>query len=303
MNNKENNTCCIVVTYNRKELLVNCLNAIKSQHLKPKVVLVIDNASTDQTRDYLIKKGFIDETNSSNQNNIIFKYIKKNENDGGAGGFSFGLKLAYKMGFEWFWIMDDDGVPHEDCLNFLHQYSSKGVIDYLAPNLIDFSGKSHFEYLWKETSLRTINYKGGPFNGILVSRFLLEKVGIPIKYFFIWGDEHEYVNRIEERGFITITVKDAIHYHKTTGFSFKKIPRVYYFSRNLILQTRLFKGMFRSKFVKKISCFYVILKIIILGLFSLNFKQVQETLNGIFDGFYIDIQKLQKEALIIDNDE
>lgn len=296
MENK-NNTCCIIVTFNRKELLIKCLESVVKQTFKPDTILIIDNASTDNTRNLLIEKGFICDNNKAICNSINIIYILKDENDGGAGGFSFGLKKAFEMGFEWYWIMDDDGIPHNDCLKILHNYSNSGVIDYLAPNLIDFSGKSHFEYLWKETSLNLINYKGGPFNGILISRFLLQNIGVPIKYFFIWGDEHEYLNRIEEKGFVTTTVKEAIHYHKTTGFSYKSVPRVYYFSRNLILQTRLFKGLFRSKFIKKISCIFIISKIIFFGFFTFNFGQIMQTLKGIRDGLKIDIDKLQKEAL------
>lgn len=295
----KNSTCCIIVTFNRKDLLIKCLESVGKQTFKPNTILIIDNASTDNTRELLIEKGFIKDNNKSIYNYINIVYILKSENDGGAGGFSFGLKEAFKLGFEWYWIMDDDGIPHNDCLKVLHSYSNQGVIDYLAPNLVDFSGKSHFENLWKETSNNIISYKGGPFNGILISRFLVQNVGVPIKYFFIWGDEHEYLNRIEEKGFITTTVKEAIHYHKRTGFSYKKVPRVYYFSRNLILQTRLFKGLFRSKLTKKISCVLIISKIIIFGFFTFNFRQVTETLKGVIHGFKVDIHKLQRKALKI----
>ena len=32
-----------------------------------------------------------------------------NENIGGAGGFSIGLKTAFDLGYDWFLLMDDDG--------------------------------------------------------------------------------------------------------------------------------------------------------------------------------------------------
>ena len=41
--------CAVVVTFNRKELLINCLNAINEQTYKPHTVIIVDNASTDGT--------------------------------------------------------------------------------------------------------------------------------------------------------------------------------------------------------------------------------------------------------------
>ena len=35
-------------------------------------------------------------------------YAPQTDNLGGAGGFSVGVKVAYDLGAEWFWVMDDD---------------------------------------------------------------------------------------------------------------------------------------------------------------------------------------------------
>ena len=45
--------CAVVVTFNRKELLINCLNAINEQTYKPHTVIIVDNASTDGTKDLM----------------------------------------------------------------------------------------------------------------------------------------------------------------------------------------------------------------------------------------------------------
>ena len=36
-----------------------------------------------------------------------------------------------------------------------------------------------------------------PFNGVLVTRELVERIGLPREEFFIWGDDHEYRLRAE----------------------------------------------------------------------------------------------------------
>jgi len=47
------NICAVIVTYNRKELLRECLKAVLAQTRPPEHVLVVDNASTDGTPEML----------------------------------------------------------------------------------------------------------------------------------------------------------------------------------------------------------------------------------------------------------
>lgn len=49
--------CAVVVTYNRKELLIRCINQILLQTRVPDI-LIFDNYSSDGTKDYLIQKKF-----------------------------------------------------------------------------------------------------------------------------------------------------------------------------------------------------------------------------------------------------
>ena len=59
----------VVVTYNRKDLLIECLEAIQSQSYPVSSILLIDNASTDGTHDALNDKGFL------KNNNFISRYL------------------------------------------------------------------------------------------------------------------------------------------------------------------------------------------------------------------------------------
>lgn len=273
----------VVVTFNRLELLKKCIHSLEQQTKKLDAIIVVNNGSTDGTQEWLM-----------NKNNI--KVITQ-KNLGGAGGFNTGLRFAFNEGYDWFWIMDDDGLPSTNCLERLNAYSSLGVIDYVAPNLIDNEGVSHFSEMFDKSNLEIINFFGGPFNGILLSKNIILKVGLPIKEFFIWGDETEYKNRILENGFITLTVKHAIHNHKRTGFNFLKVPRVYYYTRNSIFCARLFKGVYRMRMVYRLGVFLLIIKIILYGIISFNYHQLIGCVKGIFDGFRLDVYKMQKDAI------
>src|SRR5690554_4105278 len=99
--------CAVVVTFNRKELLKECLRGIEAQILPVKHVIIIDNHSTDGTPEII--------------NNFIagkdyFSYVRLPKNSGGAGGFRKGVELAFQQGYEWIWLMDDDVEPRPDCL-------------------------------------------------------------------------------------------------------------------------------------------------------------------------------------------
>ena len=51
---KAKEVIAVVVTYNRKELLKECINALKKQSYKNCKILVVDNGSTDNTYDYRV---------------------------------------------------------------------------------------------------------------------------------------------------------------------------------------------------------------------------------------------------------
>ena len=101
----------VVVTYNRKNLVLECMNAILKQTYKVNRIFLIDNNSTDGTYEYLKENKILDEEC------VVYKKLEKNI--GGAGGFFEGMKMAREENFDWVWVMDDDTIPNSDCLENL----------------------------------------------------------------------------------------------------------------------------------------------------------------------------------------
>ena len=99
--------CAVIVTYNRKALLKECLEAVLAQTRPPDHVLVVDNASTDGTAE-MLREEFPQ-----------VEVLRLPENQGGAGGFHEGMKRAYEEGFDWLWLMDDDTIPRPEALEAL----------------------------------------------------------------------------------------------------------------------------------------------------------------------------------------
>src|SRR3954468_16615835 len=98
----------VVVTFNRADLLGRTLDGLAAQTHAPDAVIVVDNASTDHTREVLDAHG-----------GLPLQRIHLDSNTGGAGGFRAGVESAYDQGFDRIWLMDDDVVPAPDCLTVL----------------------------------------------------------------------------------------------------------------------------------------------------------------------------------------
>ena len=98
-----NQTVAVVVTCNRKAILKQCVEKLFLQTVSCDV-LVVDNASSDGTAEYL-------ET-LKRENRV--HVIKLSRNLGGAGGFNLGIRKAVEYGYEYIWTMDDDTLPRPD---------------------------------------------------------------------------------------------------------------------------------------------------------------------------------------------
>ena len=82
------NVTVIVVTYNRLPLLKQCLAALRAQTVQGFTVLLVDNASTDGTADYI---------KTLAMPGLVCR--NPGENLGGAGGFAYGIRAAVESMF------------------------------------------------------------------------------------------------------------------------------------------------------------------------------------------------------------
>jgi rhamnopyranosyl-N-acetylglucosaminyl-diphospho-decaprenol beta-1,3/1,4-galactofuranosyltransferase len=185
----------VVVTFNRKELLCECLDALLNQTSPPGRIVLIDNASTDGTPELLLEKGYAD--------NEVLDYIRLPVNSGGAGGFHEGVKRAYEAGFEWLWLMDDDVEPMPGALEKM--LSHQNVSQCIQGCKVFRDGQSEDWERWanvddsgrrspsREPSSREyISAQTGCFEGMLIHRQIVSRIGFPDKRFFIGGDDVAY---------------------------------------------------------------------------------------------------------------
>jgi len=217
----------VIVTHNRKALLLRCISAVLNQTIPVHRLVIVDNASSDGTREQLVKKGYASETDGVTETigTTGIDVIRLQENLGGAGGFHFGMQHAFQEDMDFMWIMDDDGYPAADCLE--RQLPYAGSHDYVMPVSLDT--QDHTKLTWfirMKNKKWTRSYKelaasftdgimpqATPFNGLLLSRQVIQQVGWPNKDMFIWGDDYEYQYRCIRAGYTPVTVLDAKFYH------------------------------------------------------------------------------------------
>lgn len=185
----------VVVTFNRKDLLVRALRGLLAQTRPVDRVVLVDNASTDGTLEHLHTVGLLPDAR--------FRVERLATNTGGAGGFSHGVKVGHADGADWLWLMDDDVVPEPDCLAKLLARTDVSSCLHPAKRFLDGS-----PYRWEQafdpvTGFRTmIEHDGdtrdlsfvqvGCFEGMLIARDVVDRIGVPSAHYFLGEDDALY---------------------------------------------------------------------------------------------------------------
>ncbi len=236
-------TVDVIVTYNRLELLKENINSLLNQNYKNHDIMIINNASTDDTEKYVL---------GLKNKRII--YYNTGNNLGGAGGFAYGIEKAIKLEYDYAWIMDDDSIPEKDALMNLIEISNKlednfsflASLVYWTDNKIFPMNLPTFTYekkLRKNLQLlfdnNILEIESCSFVGCFINLRQAKKTGLPISEFFIYGDDIEYTTRLRkfEKAYL---VPNSLIIHKAPSnkgadiatADKDRIKRFYYQSRN-----------------------------------------------------------------------
>lgn len=208
----KNNIAACVVTYNRKDKLKNCIDALLSQNYKGFDIFVIDNASTDGTRESIQK--LIEVRKIS--------YLNTGKNLGGAGGFNYAIKAA-SSGYKYIWIMDDDTYPMPTALSVLVDKANIlndqfGFLSSLTKWTDGTACIMNMQAVKKqifenEKALENhmIPVSTASFVSLFFKSEMVRKYGLPIKEFFLWGDDTEYTERLSPNGGFLVLDSVVIH--------------------------------------------------------------------------------------------
>lgn len=208
MTNKK--IAAVVVTFNRLNLLQECIAALRSQTY-PVDIVIINNGSTDGTPEWLSQQTDL---------NVISQ-----PNAGSSGGQYTGVKYSVENNYDWVWCMDDDTIPTENAL--------KAFVD--SEYFVNRTSFLCSVVLWKDHTFHKMNQpmliNGGyeekyhpglksseiyycSFVSVMINTAAVRVVGYPLKKMFIWYDDLEYTIRLRKYG-PGYLIGNSIVYHKT----------------------------------------------------------------------------------------
>jgi GT2 family glycosyltransferase len=229
----------VVVTFNRRDLLLETLAAVHSQSRVPDAVIVVDNASTDGTA-AVVRARY-----------PSVRLAELAHNTGGAGGFAYGMALALAGTGDLIWLMDDDTVPGRHAL--LTMLETYGRYPGEPPALIASrvlwtDGRAHpmntprtrpfatrAERL-AAAAVRCVPIRSASFVSILVDASACRRRGLPQADYFLWNDDFEFTTRLL-RGNTGLLCPTSLVVHKTRTSGSTDVdpgPRFFYEVRNKV---------------------------------------------------------------------
>jgi GT2 family glycosyltransferase len=231
----------IILNWNGRELLQECLNSVIKTEYKPIEIVVVDNGSTDDSVEF-VRKDYKTVT-----------ILENGENLGYSEGNNRGIAIANG---KYVVTLNNDIIVEKDWLNkpiiYLDNDMKIGAIgcrqmNYYNRSVVD----SYFHYPVQELTLARLGYgelykEDSPFSvpGYVISPnggsaiyrkdIFIKIIGFDSN-FFAYNDETDLCMRIFLNGWKCVYAPQAVVYHKDSA-SFKKTggKRHYFHERNRI---------------------------------------------------------------------
>lgn len=261
-----------MVTFNRLVCLQKALECYESQSYKPAFIVVVNNCSTDGTKEFLDKW----KDRSSEISKIV---ITCDSNLGGSGGFYKALEEAQILDCDFIFMADDDAYADPDMLKSLNSYYehskkrekisalctkniNKGKIDTMHRRRVN-RGLFNITQKWvpeTEYLKRAFPIDELSFVGAAVKTSIIREIGLPKQEYFIYYDDTEYSARIRSKGQI-VCVSGSVMYHDSPAPDGSFSWKTYYIIRNELdnikshYPRRYFKFAVANHYIKKVSVF------------------------------------------------
>jgi GT2 family glycosyltransferase len=286
----------VIPTWNRCEALIDCLDSLSRITYKPFTILVVDNASTDNTVDS-VKKLYPN-----------VKIIRLSKNLGAPKASNIGFEHALDHGAEYVLRLDSDTIVSpgflEPLVNKAEEESTIGVVSpkiyyHDPPDVIWYAGVDahpwHFGSVndqcnKKDTEIRDqsrfVEYVWAA--AMLIKREVLNKTQGFDPDFFIYYEEVDFCLRVKDLGYQLYYVAESTIFHKV-GTQNPSAWSGYYWNLSKMI---LFRKHARNKTHFILLVLYVILYALVDALLnkisirksSRNRGPLMSSLHGLKDG-------------------
>lgn len=205
-----NRLAIVVVTYKRQELLQELFTSFEKLRQCPWRIIIVDNEQSERTY-HMVQSlneaieqrwGVAQLDDEGNSAHVV--YAPQQDNLGGAGGFSAGVRRAYELGAQWFWVMDDDVTTVPEAIERLEPWTHQHSV--IQGSRLDYDGGAfYWQYhflvhlgipnpvapaAFGACGFRQMNTMC--FEGALFNRDIVEKIGYPDSRYFIYWDDTTY---------------------------------------------------------------------------------------------------------------
>ena len=210
------NITCVIVTHNSANTIRQLVDSLLMQTLKPTKIIIVDNASSDDTV-YILQK------HSAYSNTLQVESLSFNI--GGAGGFRKGLDLAINTASDYIVTFDDDvRITDSEYIKKLVSFVKNEKLDVASSLVVDIDNHKQSSFYYKLPSGSTNNVElilqskslindVKFFNGAIFAIQALNELKGPRPEFFIRGDEQEFRLRVLSYNYKVGIAVDAIIYH------------------------------------------------------------------------------------------
>jgi GT2 family glycosyltransferase len=235
--------CAVVLSFNGIELTRQCLHSLEAQDYPDLTLVVVDNASTDQTVD-ILRGEFPD-----------IQIIETGQNIGYVGGNNIGIQAGLDQNADCIFLVNNDTRLDSSCVRALVECLEAdpriGVVGPMvytwdnwkvissAGGMIDWR-KADSENVGADEEdtgqypSRTVDFINGC--GIMVRRDAIEQVGMLDPLFFMYWEETDWCQRFFKAGWRIYFEQAARMQHKAPIYSEDLGPTtLYYTLRNRIL--------------------------------------------------------------------
>jgi len=237
----------LVVNFNKRELLVKCLESIFASESTDFDVFLVDNASVDDSVD-AVNKQFGEKVT----------LLLNEENTGGAGGFYRGMKYITELGkYKYLVEFDNDITVEPDAINALRHYMEHSpdvgacgatIIDANSPDYVYEMGamidvhtfrlnlpfhQAKQEKLPKESLCDYV-----AFGASIIRIEAMKRIGYADISFFIFWDDMEFCWRLRKAGYKVCAISSAVVYHNGQTAYHHPLGNYYRFRNKIVCFAR-----------------------------------------------------------------
>ena len=220
----DNKVSIIIVTYNSVQDIQPCIQSIRSNTSISHETIVVDNSSSDGTREYLKTRKDI---------NVILNNMNN--------GFSYATNQGIKASKgEYIVLLNPDTIVTKNWASRIISHFKEGV-GAVGPVSNYVAGLQKFEFYRREPITGEMNidtlaektYQWNKGKGVetklligfclMIKRDVMENVGMLNEDLFLGSDDLEYSWRLRNNGYSLVVATDTFIYHKGQS-SFKSEP-------------------------------------------------------------------------------